>query len=161
MACILSELDLPELKTNSFSTVDTPGFEEVRRINVRAYGMEDGTGGAAYFAHVVNIRDPRFKTHGLREGHGGAFVCVAVTVTIDDDVGIHWVATEEAYRSRGLASKLIHALLKQARDDGVRTASLQSSPDGLGVYKKLGFRQVATMRGFVRPVVGDLQPVLE
>ena len=129
-------------------------------MNVRAYGIDDGTGGATYFAHIINIRDPRFKTHGLRESHGGAFVCVAVTVTIDDDVGIHWVATEEAHRRHGLASKLINGILVQARDDGVRTASLQSSPDGLGVYKKLGFKQVATMRAFVRPAVGDLQPVL-
>ncbi len=30
-----------------------------------------------------------------------------------------------------------------------------ASPDGLSVYEKLGFRQVARLRAFVRPPAGE------
>ncbi len=41
-----------------------------------------------------------------------------------------------------------------ARNDGVRTATLQTTPDGQSLYERLGFRHVATLRGYLRPTVG-------
>ena len=155
MACIISELDLAELKTNSNVTFETPSFEEVGRMNERAYITESETAlgdiKAGIFVDLLkNICDPCIKTHGLRERHGGSFVCVAVTVTIGDHVGIHYIVTEKAYRRRGFASKLIHGILVQARDDGICTASVPIMCCA-ELYEKLGFRKVATMRGFYRP----------
>ena len=158
MACIISKLDLAERKTKCDVTFDTPSFEEVGRMNERAYITESETAlgdiKAGIFVDLLkNICDPCIKTHGLRERHGGSFVCVAVTVTIGDHVGIHYIVTEKAYRRRGFASKLIHGILVQARDDGIRTASIPILPVwvDLGLYQRLGFREVATMRAFMRP----------
>jgi ribosomal protein S18 acetylase RimI-like enzyme len=81
-------------------------------------------------------------------------VCVALTLTVGDDLGIHYVATEASHRRRGLASRLLRALLAAAREKGLRTATLQASPDGLSVYERLGFRRVATLRGYRRPNAG-------
>ncbi len=70
---------------------------------------------------------------------------------VDDDISVEWVATEAAYRRRGLAGRLLLAVTSEARDRGGRTATLQASADGLSVYKQLGFRHVTTMRGYLRP----------
>jgi hypothetical protein len=43
------------------------------------------------------------------------------------------------------------AVLAVARAGGMRSATLQASPDGLSVYERLGFRRVARLRGYLRP----------
>ncbi|BDE06072.1 hypothetical protein WPS_13480 [Vulcanimicrobium alpinum] len=91
----------------------------------------------------------RVRANGLRDRE--TFVCVALTIAVDDDLGIHYVATEAAHRRRGLASRLLRAILANARAAGMRSAILQASADGLAVYERLGFRRVATLRGYLRP----------
>jgi hypothetical protein len=49
----------------------------------------------------------------------------------------------------GLAARVVGAALAQARADRLETATLQASPDGRGVYERLGFRTVATLRASV------------
>ena len=83
-------------------------------------------------------------THGLRVD--GEWACVALTLRLDDDVSVQYVATDAGYRRRGLAARVVGAALAEARADGMRTATLQASPDGHGVYERLGFRTVATLR---------------
>ncbi len=58
--------------------------------------------------------------------------------------------TAAAHRRQGLAATLLATIMAQARDRGVRTATLQSSPDGIGVYTALGFRRLGLLRGFLR-----------
>jgi len=69
-----------------------------------------------------------------------------LTVRVEEDVSVQYVATDARFRRRGLAAQVVGAALADARDDGVRTATLQASPDGFGVYERLGFRTVATLR---------------
>lgn len=123
--------------------VETPSLAVLGEMNERAY---DETGFAALAAA---LRDARFRAHGVRDGDG--FACVAMTAEIGDDVGIYYVATEAAHRRRGLASRLVGALLADARARGARSSTLQASAAGLGVWRRLGYREVATMRGWVRP----------
>ena len=82
--------------------------------------------------------------HGVRVD--GRWACVALTLRVRDDVSVQYVATEPAYRRRGLAARVIGAALAEARADGMRTATLQASPDGYSVYERLGFRTVTTLR---------------
>jgi GNAT superfamily N-acetyltransferase len=58
----------------------------------------------------VLAEDERIHAYGLRDASGGPFVCVALTLTVGDDVGILYVATEAPHRRKGLASKLVRAL---------------------------------------------------
>lgn len=141
-------LDLQELKLPDalYSTVDmqTPPLEVLGELNERAYGDPGG-----FVPLAAKLRDKRVRSHGLLED--GVFVCVALTIEVGDDLGVHFVATEESFRRRGLASRLVSGLMASAREKGMRTASLQASKDGLPVWKKLGFRHVGTLRGYVRP----------
>lgn len=145
--CLGVALDDPALELDGATPdVEAPSLAVLGDVNERAHGE-----GGVFRPLVRALRDDRVRTHGLRDG--GAFVCVALTLAVGDDLSIQYVATEAGHRRHGLASRLLLAVLASARDAGMRSASLQASPDGLSVYERLGFRRVATLRGYLRPKV--------
>jgi len=142
--CMGVALDDPALALDGGALeVGSPPLAVIGDLNERAYN-ESGTFGPL----IRTLRDDRVRTYGLRDR--GAFVCVALTLAVGDDISIQYVATEATHRRRGLASQLLRALLFAARDEGMRSATLQASPDGLPVYERLGFRRVTTLRGYLR-----------
>jgi ribosomal protein S18 acetylase RimI-like enzyme len=120
-----------------------PPLSVVGAVNDRAYGQADQLEPL-----IGGLRDARAGAHGLRVD--GEVACVTLTLAVDDDVSVQYVATEERHRRRGLATRLLRAVLAAERDRGMRTATLQASPDGLPVYERLGFRRVATLKAFLR-----------
>ena len=132
--------DLPAEET----AVETPPLAVVGELNDRAYGQADRLGPL-----VTAIGDPRVHTHGVRVD--GEWACVALTLRLGDDVSVQYVATGAAHRRQGLAAWVVGAALAEARADGLRTATLQASPDGYGVYERLGFRTVTTLRASILP----------
>jgi GNAT superfamily N-acetyltransferase len=124
--------------------VEAPALADVGAVNDRAYGQVDQLEPL-----VSALRDDRIRTHGLRVE--GEIACVTLTLAVDDDVSVQYVATEQRARRRGLASRLLIAVLAAERERGMRTATLQASPDGLPVYERLRFRRVALLRAFLRP----------
>lgn len=129
--------DVPEV------TVERPSLAVVGELNDRAYDQHEALGPL-----IRALDDPRVRTHGLRVD--GEWACVALTLQVGDDASVQYVATEAAHRRQGLASRLLLAVLHAARADGIATATLQASPDGLPVYERLGFRRVAMLRAFLR-----------
>lgn len=75
---------------------------------------------------------------------GGEPVSTSVGYTVDDTVGIFNVATPEEHRGRGYGAALTAAAARGGFANGAEVAWLQSSAMGLSVYRRLGFRQVAT-----------------
>ena len=143
MPCMGVDLQDPALKLARTSRdVEQPSLGVLGDINERAYGEE----GFSPIARAV--RDDRVGVFGLRDGKD--FVCVAMTITVGDDLGIYYVATEESHRRQGLASSLVGTLMADARDRGLTSATLQSSEDGFPIWTRLGFNQVATLRGYHR-----------
>ena len=124
--------------------VAAPPLAELGAMNDRAYGS-----GPAFAPVAARLSDERVATHGLLDG--GRFVCVALTLALGDDLAVHYVATEADHRRRGLATALLGAVIATGRDRGMRSATLQASPDGLPVYRRMGFREVGLLRGWVRP----------
>jgi GNAT superfamily N-acetyltransferase len=142
MPCLGVELEAvaaPEVPVS----VEVPSLAVVGAVNDRAYDQHEALGPL-----IRALDDGRAATHGLRED--GAWACVTLTLRVGDDVSLQYVATEAAHRRRGLAGRLLLAVLAAAHADGARTATLQASPDGLPVYERLGFRRVATLRAFLR-----------
>jgi ribosomal protein S18 acetylase RimI-like enzyme len=152
MPCLGVELDDPKLALGGdLSDVKAPSLAVLGDINERAYGQ------IGVFSPLVRaLRDDRIRTYGLCDG--GTFVCVALTLAIGDDISIQYVATEASHRRRGLASRLVIAMMATARNEGMRSATLQASPDGLPVYERLGFRRVATLRAYLRPNLAMAEP---
>lgn len=132
-------LVLADWQQPSAASVETPSLAVVGELNDRAYGQRERLGPL-----IGAIVDTRVRTHGLRVD--GEWACVVLTLRHGDDVSVQYVATDARFRRRGLAAQVVGAALTEARDDGVRTATLQASPDGFGVYERLGFRTVATLR---------------
>jgi len=121
-----------------------PTLDVVGAINDRAY--DQGEVLRPLFVAIDGA--PGLATHGIRID--GVWACVLVTLRVEDDVAVHYVATDAGFRRRGLASRLIRAALSDARAEGAATATLQASPDGLSVYERLGFRRVGMLRAFQR-----------
>jgi len=65
--------------------------------------------------------------------------------------GIYNVATVDRFRRRGFASAMLRRALEEARAAGLRTAFLQASPDGVGVYRRQGFAQFGTITEYKPP----------
>lgn len=55
--------------------------------------------------------------------------------------GIYWTATVADSRRHGVATALVHHLLRQAQYEGYRTAVLHSTQMGLPLYQRLGFEE--------------------
>ena len=61
------------------------------------------------------------------------------------------VATSPAYRHKGLAELVTRAVTNAGFHRGARLASLQATPMGEGVYRRIGFRTIARYRWYVHP----------
>ena len=86
---------------------------------------DDGTGLDAW----VMVRD-------------GVAVAGAWSVIEGPDCGVYAVGTVPDWRRRGLARGLMQAVLGDAYRRGARTATLQSTPMGVPLYRSLGFEPV-------------------
>jgi GNAT superfamily N-acetyltransferase len=73
---------------------------------------------------------------------GGESVATAELTVAGGVVGLYGVATLAAHRRRGIGGALTHRPLADARAAGHRTAVLQASAAGAGVYARLGFAPV-------------------
>ncbi len=60
-----------------------------------------------------------------------------------ETIGLYSLATLTAFRGKGIGSAMMAFALNQAKASGYRTVVLQASEDGIGIYRKLGFREVA------------------
>ena len=110
--------------------------DELGRINDLAYGFGPGEGMAAAFGHAPESLGQR-RYRALVDGE---VACVLATMDHAADTGVYFVATHPEHRGGRLASRLLGQALRDARERGQRTASLQASAMGAGVYRRLGFQ---------------------
>lgn len=83
---------------------------------------------------------------------GGDLAGTIAVLDRHDVAGVYSVATHHDWRRRGVGGRMVGLALAAARERGLTRAVLESSPDGVPLYEKLGFTQVAESRWFkVRP----------
>lgn len=110
--------------------------EELGRLNDLAYGLDGPDGMAAAFGPApAELGQRRYRARV-----DGELACVLATMDHGDDTGVYFVATHPDHRGARLASTLLGLALAEARSRGQRTASLQASAMGAGLYRRLGFR---------------------
>lgn len=74
-------------------------------------------------------------------------------------VGLYNVSTDADYRRRGFGSALTMKPLLDAREAGFQTAILQAEPDGISVYRRLGFEVYGEVTEFKPPAPPPAEPM--
>jgi ribosomal protein S18 acetylase RimI-like enzyme len=73
----------------------------------------------------------------------------ALTMTTGEAVNVSFVITRVEHQRRGLAQAVMTRALIDARERGSRHAALQSTEEGLRLYRRLGFRAVGEWQEWV------------
>ena len=63
-------------------------------------------------------------------------------------VGLYGISTLAEHRRRGYGSALTARPLRDAMEAGQQVAILQAAPDGVGVYRRLGFQEFGRIREY-------------
>lgn len=80
----------------------------------------------------------------------GAPVSAAQTLLSHGIAGVYWVGTVEAGRGRGLGEAVTRAVTNRAFDLGARASTLQASPMGEPIYRRMGYETLYHYQGFTR-----------
>jgi GNAT superfamily N-acetyltransferase len=65
---------------------------------------------------------------------------------VTESAYIHNIYTEPLHRRKGLARRLLNAMLDWCRERGVSSVSLHAAEDGRALYESLGFQPTNEMR---------------
>jgi GNAT superfamily N-acetyltransferase len=133
MTADLTAYEPPALGELDWDAGCAPG--ELAAVNDAAYGFGPAEGLRSVFgdAHAGD------SLRRYRATVDGEVACVLATIDRERDCGVYFVATDPAYRGRGLATGLLGAALVDAVDRGCTTSTLQSSPQGRAIYEALGY----------------------
>jgi len=102
-------------------------------LNEQAYGLPAGE-----FSGTIErfSGSPVQMYFAYQDGEPAAGL---LTVDEGGDCGVYCVATRPASRGAGLATGLMRRALREARERGCATSSLQSSDAGYPIYRRLGY----------------------
>jgi GNAT superfamily N-acetyltransferase len=142
MGMELTELREPE-PDPELAIREEEDYAEMARLNEIAYGYPEGD-----FRAVSEAKMP-----GLRIYFGdldGEAVSTLATWPHGSDAVVMWVATAPEARGRGISTRLLAHALRDARDAGLETTTLQSTKLGNPVYAKLGYRDFGAVHMWER-----------
>jgi ribosomal protein S18 acetylase RimI-like enzyme len=138
MGAALDELDLRARAEMDLAPTDA--WDAVARCNDAAYGLAPEQGFAAALGSLC---DPAARAWVALEG--GEPVAAAGTLVHERDCYVLFVATVPAAQGRGLASELMRRGLRDGRERGCTTTTLEATARGEPVYARLGYRALGRM----------------
>jgi ribosomal protein S18 acetylase RimI-like enzyme len=117
----------------------------VAEINDRAYEAPAGmfTAAIGRFGQIEGLRLYQARV-------GGDPACVLATYDNEDDCELYMVATKAEHRGKGLARRLTHRAMLEARDRGLKISNLQATKLGYPVYARLGYEPICTLEMWER-----------
>ncbi|HEX2086305.1 MAG TPA: GNAT family N-acetyltransferase [Solirubrobacteraceae bacterium] len=129
MGASLSDLDL-----SGPDVAAPPTWDQLVRTNAAAYGVPHGE------LDAMRLAGDGVRLYGAADG--------AVVLAIHDhdgDAGVTYVAARPEARGRGLVGQLLRQALRDARDRGCTTTTLESTRLGRPVYERIGYRSLGTL----------------
>jgi GNAT superfamily N-acetyltransferase len=136
MGAALHDLPLPDLD----GQVPRADLATVGRVNDLAYGNPDQR------LERTLTPLPRGVLRGFKVEHHHKPAAVALVLHHGEDCGVSFVATAPHARRKGLASLVMHGALRDARDHGATSTTLQATEVGLRLYDSLGLRKLCDMQ---------------
>ena len=112
----------------------TGGGLALGELNDRAYGMPVPT-----FVKLLGAIELTSELYLTRVD--GRPACGMAIHDHGDDAVVVYVATDPDFQRRGLAGRLLHRALRDARERGQRFSTLQASRAGEPVYARLGYER--------------------
>jgi ribosomal protein S18 acetylase RimI-like enzyme len=76
--------------------------------------------------------------------HDGTIAGTATAWISHDVLTLYFVGTQPEHRHQGIGTAMTAAALGLARERGIPRAALTATPIAEPIYRRLGFRQVAT-----------------
>jgi GNAT superfamily N-acetyltransferase len=144
MGCGLDELIAPE-GLDELDSTESPEIEQLQLVLAEGYGFPLELSRRV----IANVPSGPTTVVGLAHLDGRP-ACTAQVTIAGEDAGVYAVATVPDARGRGLARRLLYALLKRAAASGARTTTLQASQMGRGVYAAMGYRCFGPMNMWER-----------
>jgi ribosomal protein S18 acetylase RimI-like enzyme len=138
MGAALEDLDL-EVRAE-LQLAPPRAWEALARCNDAAYGLAPDQGFAAALG---GLRDPAARAWVALER--GEPVAAAATLLHEGDCYVLFVATVPAAQGRGLASELMRRGLRDGRERGCTTSTLEATALGEPVYARLGYRPLGRL----------------
>jgi ribosomal protein S18 acetylase RimI-like enzyme len=118
---------------------DLAAFGDLMGLAYESLGMPREV-APRQFARLETVLAPHIVTFLAHLGHQPA--AGAMTIVTHGVAGIYWVGTHPEARGRGLAELCTRAAGNAGFDLGARIASLQASPMGEPVYRRMGYVEV-------------------
>jgi GNAT superfamily N-acetyltransferase len=143
------DLELPAGVTLSWA-VDPEPLRAAMRLIAAGFGMPDRLGGALADL-MAPIARPGSPARTVVARIDDEPVAAAQGILVGEAVAIFNVATLEAARGRGIGAAVTLAILRDAIERGARFGVLESSAMGHPVYRRIGFRDVASLQVYVSP----------
>jgi GNAT superfamily N-acetyltransferase len=134
-----------------------PAGTELRRVTSSADADEYWQVAASAYADV-GFPPEIFRYYegssGLSADNAAAFlayldgrpVSIAMTIVSHGVAGIYWVGSRKEARGRGLGWATTAAAIEAGFDLGAEIASLQASPMGESLYRRMGFETIFSYR---------------
>lgn len=118
---------------------DDRELPEVRRLHCDAFGMAPQT--AERFLSAAALAAPGFRLYVASVD--GLPVASASSHHSGDAVGVFGVSTRASHRGRGLGTAVTARAVSDGAMHGASLAWLHATADGIGVYRRMGFENVA------------------
>jgi len=118
---------------------------DVGRINDLAYGWPENT-----FIRAMDRFSANDSLHLYQARVDGEPVCVLGAYDNEDDCEVYFVATLPDHRGMGLARRLMHRALIDARDRGQTVSSLQATKMGRPIYERMGYEPICALEMWER-----------
>jgi len=124
-------MEIPFVAGGELREVRSPAeLEEWAEVIRTVFHLPESASG--FLAGGVRLRRQTVYWNGLPAATAAFF-------GLEDVAGIYCVATVPEARRQGLGAAVTLWAMQLARHEGYKWAVLQSSPDGYGVYERLGF----------------------
>ena len=141
--------DLSSLPVQENRAIDV-SITQVRSLEELALWEEISFSGFEFLPETRNQYHKFLQSFDLKPnapqkfflaGFNGKFAATSLLFLHGNAAGLYFITTLPGQRKQGIGFELINATLRFAKASGALFATLQSSPDGLHVYQRSGFKE--------------------